>query len=92
MARYIVSYDLNGSTPSHAAMDEHMAAARWSYGRILETVWFVGTYQSTEQVFDHVNRILSKNDQLIVVQCAEAVWRNLLATDDELMAAWGANG
>ena len=57
-----------------------MASAGWSYGRILETVWFVGTRQSTEQVFDHVNQILSKNDQQIVGRCDEAVWRNLLAT------------
>jgi hypothetical protein len=91
LARYIVSYDLNGSNPTHATMDEHMASARWSYGRILEAVWFVGTYQSTEQVFDHVNLILSKNDQLLVVRCDEAVWRNLVASDDELMAAWAAN-
>lgn len=91
MARYIVSYDLNGSTPTHATMDGHMASAGWSYGRILETVWFVGTRQSTEQVFDHVNQILSKNDQLIVGRCDEAVWRNLLATDDDLMGAWAAN-
>ncbi len=91
MANYIVSYDLNGSQPTHQQMDKHMETAGWERGRILETVWYVGTRQSYTQVFDHVSTILSNNDQLIVVLAQEAQWRNLLISSDSLKDAWRRN-
>lgn len=89
MANYIVSYDLNGSRPAHKEMDDHMAKAGWARGRILETVWYVGTRQTLSQVYDHVNAILSSNDQLIVVEGSEAQFRDLLISD--LADAWQRN-
>ena len=91
MANYLVSYDLNGSVPTHQQMDEHMSEAGWSYGRILETVWYVGTHETANQIFEHVNVLLSNEDQLIVVRCDEAVWRDLLISDDSLERSWRAN-
>ena len=91
MANYIVSYDLNGSVPSHQTMDEHMKKAGWTRGRILETVWYVGTAQTEAQVFAHVNTILSNNDQLIVISAKSATFRNLLIEDESLKAAWASN-
>jgi hypothetical protein len=91
MANYVVSYDLNGPRPSHKEMDDHMDKAGWSRGRVLETVWWVGTRQTLSQVYDHVNSILSSNDQLIVVQASEAQWRNLLIDDSSLTSAWQRN-
>ena len=91
MANYVVSYDLNGLRPTHHEMDKHMEGAGWARGRILETVWWVGTTQSLDAVYDHVNAILSNNDQLIVVLAQEAAWRNLLITNDSLTAAWRQN-
>jgi hypothetical protein len=91
MANYIVSYDLNGSVPTHKQMDDHMGAAGWDRGRILETVWYVGTAQSLDDVYNHVNLILSANDQLIVVTALGAAFRNLLISDTSLQEAWAAN-
>jgi hypothetical protein len=91
MANYIVSYDLNGPKPTHKEMDDHMETAGWSRARILETVWWVGTSQTRSQVYNHVNEILSKNDQVIVVAASGANWRNLLVTSESLLAAWNAN-
>lgn len=91
MANYIVSYDLNGSVPTHKEMDKHMSAAGWSRGRILETVWYVGTSQTLDQVYKHVNAVLSKNDQLIVILAEDASFRNLLISDSSLAASWDEN-
>lgn len=91
MANYIVSYDLNGPRPTHAEMDKHMGNAGWSRARILETVWYVGTTQDREAVIAHVEQTLSENDQVIVVIAKDANWRNLLVSNDSLVAAWEAN-
>lgn len=91
MANYIVSYDLNGTHPTHAAMDTHMGEMGWTRARILETVWYVATRQSLEEVFGHVDSILSENDQLIVVNAEQAFFRNLLVDSDKFVAAWAEN-
>lgn len=91
MANYIVSYDLNGPNPTHAAMDKHMETAGWTRGRILETVWYVGTPHTLEQVFNHVKEILSANDQIIVVEAKEAMFRNLKISDNSLVSEWKMN-
>jgi hypothetical protein len=91
MANYIASYDLNGSTPTHAQMDKHMQSAGWARGRILETVWYVGTSMPLNDVFQHVEQILSSNDRLFVVQGSEAKFRNLLINNADLVKAWHEN-
>jgi hypothetical protein len=91
MANYVVSYDLNGPRPTHHEMDKHMESAGWARGRILETVWWVGTDQSLQAVYNHVDAILSANDQVIVVLADEAAWRDLLINDDSLTEAWRNN-
>lgn len=88
MANYVISYDLNGPTPSHASMDQHMKKAGWIYGRILETVWYVATKHTTKEVFDYINSILSNNDRLIVVHAQDAHLRNLLIKTESIQAAW----
>ena len=91
MANYIVSYDLNGNTPTHAQMDKHMESAGWARGRILETVWYVGSTMNREAVFNHINSILSTDDRLIVVEAREATFRNLLVTDKSFQDEWAKN-
>lgn len=89
MANYIVSYDLNGSTPTHREMDAHIAKkAGWSRGRVLETVWYISTNDTRSAVYAHFNSILSANDRLLVVTCSGATWRNLLIPTDSLTSAW----
>ena len=91
MANYIVSYDLNGSHPTHSDMDKHMASVGYARGRILETVWYVGSSANLSEVYNHINSILSTNDRLIVVEAVESQWRNLLVNSDELISAWSNN-
>jgi hypothetical protein len=91
VTNYIVSYDLNGSTPTHAQMDKHMESAGWTRGRILETVWYVGSSASQNSVYNHINLILSSNDRLIVIKAESAAFRNLLIADKSLIEAWNAN-
>jgi hypothetical protein len=91
VANYIVSYDLNGPTPTHHEMDEHMGDAGWTRGRILETVWYVGTDQTETEVYQHINTILSEDDQLIVVCASSATFRDLLIDAESLEAAWEEN-
>lgn len=91
MANYIISYDLNGQTPTHQQMDAHLEKLGASRGRILETVWYVGYAGTTRQLFDHISSILSGNDRLIVVAASDAVFTNLLITEKSLVDAWGSN-
>lgn len=88
MANFIVSYDLNGSTPTHAQMDAHLETLPCARGRILETVWYVGAWMTQDALYDHVNSILSPNDRLIVSEAKEATFRNLLVTSQSLKDAW----
>ncbi len=92
MANYVVSYDLNGRRPTHAEMDKHMEKAGWTRGRILETVWYVGTSADIEAVAGYVDQLLSDNDSLVVVSCVGARFKNLLAPSQRVIAAWGQNG
>ena len=91
MPNYLGSYDLNGLTPTHKQMDDHIGRAGWDRGRVLETVWYIGSRSDLQTVYDHLHSILSDNDRLIVVEASEAAWRNLLITDDSLNDAWQRN-
>lgn len=91
MANYIVSYDLNGPTPSHKQVDEALAKLGAARGRILETVWWVGHSGPMKSLYDSVAALLSTNDSLIVVEAKEAQWQNLLISDDSLLGAWSQN-
>ena len=85
---YIISYDLNGPTPSHKQMDDHLRKGSEVYGRILETVWYARSSGTPKEVFDYVNLILSVNDRLIVVAASDAWFRNLLISNPSLQENW----
>lgn len=85
---YIVSYDLNGRVPSHAEMDRHIRAFAAEYGRILETVWYVRSSATLQQVYTYLNQKLSLNDRIIVIEARNAWVRNLLVQTSSLQEAW----
>lgn len=85
---YILSYDLNGRTPTHAQMDAHIRAFAAEYGRILETVWYIRSSATLEQVYEYMNRLLSLNDRIIVIEARNAWVRNLLIQIPSLQEAW----
>ena len=91
MANYLLSYDLNGSNPTHSDMDDHLNDSGWETARILETIWYVGADATQKQVYDYVNSILSKNDRIIVASVSNANFRNLLISGEDFKAAWRRN-
>lgn len=88
MANFIVSYDLNGSVPSHKQMDEHLEKIGAARARILETVWYVGAWLARGDLCRHVRLILSPNDQLIVAEAKDASFVHLLVDDQAFIDAW----
>lgn len=78
MPNYFVSYDLNGSHPTHAEMDEHLEELGECVGRVLETVWYVKYSGELKELYDYVNSICSKNDRVLVIKARSCRYRNLL--------------
>jgi hypothetical protein len=85
---FILTYDLNGPRPSHAEMDRHIAAFAAEYGRILETVWYIRSSATLQQVYDYMNSKLSLNDRIMVIEARNAHVRNLLVPTENLQEAW----
>lgn len=90
MANYIVTYDLNGPTPSHKQMDDLLARVGAKRARVLETVWWVDYSGTDTQLRDHIQTILRKEDRLLVCACSSAAWQNLLVDGQSLVNAWKA--
>lgn len=91
MPNFIVSYDLNGATPSHKDVDQALEKLGATRARILETVWYVGYPGLRSDLYAAINALLSQNDQLIVLESVDASFRNLLVNGDAFVAAWNAN-
>jgi hypothetical protein len=91
MTNFFVSYDLNGSTPTHAQMDKHLKAVAGVYGRVLETVWYLTYRGSASQLRVYLERVLSLNDRVLVMQVDALSWRNLLISDASLKRSLDAN-
>ena len=83
MANYFVTYDLNGQNPTHAKMDEHLKKLGNCVARVLETVWYVKTTKTKQELYEYTNSILSNNDRVLIIVANDATWRNLLPTSGE---------
>lgn len=90
MANYLFSYDLNGQRPTHAEMDTHIQASGWANGRILETVWYIGTQQDPQTVVAYLRQILSANDSFALASCDQMTFDNLLVSEQSLSDAWSS--
>lgn len=89
MPNFIASYDLNGPKPTHAEMDDHIRTISGKYGRVLESVWYIGVHgQTAGSLRDYLGSILGSEDRLLVVECREASWSNLLINSPSLKEAW----
>lgn len=78
MANMLVTYDLNGPNPSHKKMDELIPKLAVTYGRVLETVWWLDYPGTAAQLRNRLKTILGSEDLLLVVECKSAAWTNLL--------------
>ena len=88
MANYVVTYDLNGPSPSHKQMDDHLARVGARRARILETVWWVDYSGSAVQLRDYLQTILRKEDRLLVLAVSAAAWQGLLVPDQSFKDAF----
>jgi hypothetical protein len=88
MANFIITYDLNGPTPSHKEMDDHLRKLVANRGRILETVWWVSYPGTAAELRDRVKTILGKEDLLLVIEAKSAAWTKLLVKNDSFLEAW----
>ena len=88
MPNYFVSYDLNGSTPTHAQMDAHLKKLGQCTHRVLETVWYINSTKTKLEMFQYANSILSANDRLVVILASGCQWQNLLVSDQVLQSCW----
>jgi hypothetical protein len=84
----ILSYDLNGSRPSHQEMDEFLNNLVSTRGRVLETVWWVEWSGTALQLCERVRTILGPEDLLLVVEASDAAWTKLLIDTASLKSAW----
>lgn len=88
MANFIVTYDLNGLSPSHKEMDDHLRSLTHSCGRVLETVWWIDYSGTAAGLRDQVKRIMGAEDLLLVIEAGSAAWTKLLVEDQSLIDAW----
>ncbi|MGB3500319.1 MAG: hypothetical protein WBA44_01755 [Mesorhizobium sp.] len=93
VANFIVTYDLNGPHPTHKQMDDHLLKLGASYvrGRILETVWYVAGPTTAGALREYVQRILSPNDLLLVVEATGAAWTKTLLDGPSFKATFERN-
>lgn len=87
MSSFLITYDLNGPSPSHKQMDDLIPKIAVTYGRILETVWWVDYSGTAAQLRDRLMSTLRKEDSLMVCECNSAAWHNLLINDAALKQA-----
>ena len=87
MSSFLISYDLNGPTPSHKEMDDLIPKVAVRFGRVLETVWWVDFEGTTVQLRDRLLPTLHSEDRLFVCACPNAAWFNLLVSDVALKQA-----
>lgn len=88
MANFVLSYDLNGSFPTHKEMDAHLAKLGTARARLLETVWYVSFSGNAAQLRDYVKQIIGPEDLLLVVEATNAAWTKLLVDNQWLIERW----
>lgn len=88
MANYYVTYDLNGSSPTHAQMDAHLKKLGPCVHRVLESVWYVRSGGTLETLYAYVDSILSTNDRILVIDANNSRIRNLLVPNETIVTCW----
>lgn len=72
MAVYLVTWDLNKEKTNYAAAREKVIKHLSRYEHIkddgLDSVWFISTNWSADQISDDVRTVMDDNDRLIVTQ------------------------
>ena len=69
MCDFIVTYGLNGQTPSHKQVDDLLSRLGAKRARFPETVCWVDYSGSSEQLCDHLLTIIRHADSILVCEC-----------------------
>ena len=85
---YFVSYDLNGTRPSHSEMDAHLKKLGPCVLRVVETVWYIRSSKTLSEVYTYMQSILSVNDRALVIWANQSTFRNLLVPDETVLKCW----
>lgn len=85
MANYIVAFDTKTHTGSVEKRVQSLAPGH-TY-RLLDSVWFLHTEKSGEQIYEHLNSALGQGDRLIVTESAGSTYRDLLTSAAVLLKA-----
>jgi RNase P/RNase MRP subunit p30 len=86
---YFVSYDLRGREESSERYPELIDAIKgYGYwGKLMLSTWIVVTEQSAEEIRNHLEPFLQKDDRIFVGPVGKpAAWRNLIADNDWMKA------
>jgi len=87
MAKYLVTYDLVGTSETSAdyerLIDKIKSYPNW--GKIQKSVWLVKSSKSAATVRDELLNYMDSNDRLFVINVTgTAAWRNVLCTTEWL--------
>jgi hypothetical protein len=90
VANYFVAYHLTVKTPSREEdIDEHLQRlGRLCIYRVLEDVWYVKYPGTADQLAQYVDRILSDNERLLVIDANDCRMRNLFVPNPIIQNCW----
>ena len=83
MKCYLISYDLRKTRNYEALYEAIKSFGPW--GKINESTWIIGSYQSAVQIRDYLLNFIDSDDRLFIVKSdREAAWQNVMADNQWL--------
>ncbi|MDI1224175.1 MULTISPECIES: hypothetical protein [Acinetobacter] len=83
MKCYLISYDLRKTRNYEALYEAIKSFGTW--GKINESTWIIGSYQSAVQIRDYLLNFIDSDDRLFIVKSdREAAWQNVMADNQWL--------
>lgn len=78
MGTFMVSYDLSKPKREYEKLEAFLRSHGW-YARVLESVWFVKSAESTREIGQKIRMCVDSNDHFVVtpVSVPATVWFNL---------------
>lgn len=87
MAKYLVTYDLVGTSETSADYERLIERIKKypSWGKVQKSVWLIRTSDSSTSVRDALLSYMDSNDRLLVITViGTAAWRNAICDNDWL--------
>ena len=74
----LVTYDLNKSGQNYYALIEKIKTLG-AWAKVQQSVWYLHTSYSADEVLDHLTKVTDFNDSLFVTNMSSASWRGFPA-------------